>query len=121
MKLKVVILSFFVFLFSFFAVSPVNAQARPAYYINTNPDVPQNLNTYTQSVFLEIASVISCQLTGSDPTSPAGGCLGKDPRTGKIGYVESNGGAIGIVGGLIASTFYIPVNTHDYGAYLASN
>jgi len=97
------------------------AFAASAYPLNTNPDVPQNFHTYTQSVFIEIAAAISCQLTGYDPTNPGGKCLGIDPKTRKIGYVEGGGGAIGMVGSFIASTFYIPISTHDYGVYMAQN
>lgn len=90
-------------------------------YLNTNPDVPQNLNTYTQSVFINITTTLSCIFTGIDPLNPQGKCLGIDPATRKIGYVEQGGGLMTITGNLIASTFYIPVSTHDYGSFMASN
>src|SRR3989344_5893521 len=89
-------------------------------YLNTNPDVPQNLNTYTQSVFINIATTVFCIFTGVDPLSPQGKCLGIDPATRKIGYVDQGGGLMAITGNLIASTFYIPVSTHDYGSFMAS-
>ncbi|MBI4092212.1 MAG: hypothetical protein HY427_03350 [Candidatus Levybacteria bacterium] len=92
-----------------------------ANYLNTNPDVPQNLNTYTQSVFINIATTLSCIFTGIDPLNSQGKCLGIDPATRKIGYVEQGGGLMAITGNLIASTFYIPVSTHDYGSFMASN
>src|SRR5687767_6194410 len=68
------------------------AQATGSSYLNTNPDVPTNLHTYTQSIFIELASAISCLLTGSDPINPGMLCLGIDPTTHKIGYVEGGGG-----------------------------
>ena len=65
---------------------------------NTNPDVPKNLHTYTQNVLIETMAAVACQLAGVDPTTPDGRCLGPDPKTGKIGYVENGGGAIGFMG-----------------------
>lgn len=108
----------------------------------TNPDVPQNLHTYTQSVIIEIMAALSCQLTGVDPVNPNSQCLGVDPQTGKIGFVPSasismdstgspqtspvpngsgGGGAIGVMGNLIGMTFNIPVSGSDHARYLASN
>src|SRR3989344_5582962 len=109
-------------------VTKANAQFLPqsgtplrgANYLNTNPDVPQNLNTYTQSVFINIATTVFCIFTGVDPLSPQGKCLGIDPATRKISYVDQGGGLMAITGNLIASTFYIPVSTHDYGSFMAS-
>ena len=49
--------------------------------LGTNPDVPQNLSTYTQSVFIEITSAVSCLLSGVDPIRPNQPCLGFDPKT----------------------------------------
>lgn len=90
-------------------------------YLNANPDVPLNLHTYTQSVFIEIASALSCELSGVDPINPRGKCLGIDPKTNKIGFVENGAGAIGIVGSFITDTFYMPINTHEYVANMAAN
>ncbi|HVZ12803.1 MAG TPA: hypothetical protein VG965_07295 [Patescibacteria group bacterium] len=90
-------------------------------FTNTDPDVPQNLHTYTQSVFIEIAAAISCQITGIDPTNPSAKCLGIDPNTHKIGYVENGGGLITLTGSMIAQTFDIPVSTSDYVRYMAGN
>jgi len=66
--------------------------------LGTNSDVPVNLSTYTQSVFIEITSAASCLLSGVDPIRPDKPCLGFDPGTRKIGYVENNGGALGLMG-----------------------
>src|SRR3989344_6867350 len=65
-------------------------------YLNTHPDVPQNLNTYTQSVFINIATALSCIFTGVDPLNPQGKCLGIDPATHKSGYGEQGGGLMAI-------------------------
>lgn len=89
--------------------------------LGTNPDVPVNLSTYTQSVFIEITSAASCLLSGVDPIRPDKPCLGFDPSTRKIGYVENNGGALGMMGGLIAFTYNIPASSGQYVRYLADN
>lgn len=89
--------------------------------LGTNPDVPVNLSTYTQSVFIEITSAASCLLSGVDPIRPDKPCLGFDPNTRKIGYVENNGGALGMMGGLIAFTYNIPASSVYYVRYLADN
>ena len=94
------------FCFWLFAGS-ANAQFQNPNYLNTNPDVPQNLNTYTQSVFINIATTLSCIFTGIDPLNPQGKCLGIDTATRKIGYVEGGGGLMAITGNLISSTFYM--------------
>lgn len=109
---------------SFFAVSPSFAQTNTQNFYklsNVNSDVPQNLHTYTQVVTVETLSAVMCQLAGIDPMTPTGQCLGYDPKTGKIGYVKSGGGAIGMMGGLIAMTFTPPIHFSDYTTYLASN
>lgn len=89
--------------------------------LGVNPDVPKNLTTYTQSIFIEMTSAASCLLSGVDPIRPDQPCLGFDPKTKKLGYVENNGGALGLMGGLISSTFDIPASSSHYTRYLASN
>jgi len=88
---------------------------------STNPDVPRNLHTYSQSVVIELMSSLTCLVAGFDPTSVNQKCLGVDKNTGKIGYVEKNGGLIGISGNLIAMTYTPPIHTNDYVSYLAGN
>lgn len=102
--------------------TPKASEIPPQYRLNTNPDVPQNLNTYTQSVFFEIMSTASCFLAGSDPINPHAKCLGLDTKTGKLGYMESNqGGLTGIMGNMIAQTYNIPISSSHYVHYIASN
>ncbi len=48
-------------------------------------------------------------------------CLGLDPKTHKIGYVQGGGGAIGVMGNLIAVTFTPPAHTRDFVHYMAGN
>lgn len=101
---------------------PINKTTTlPQYPINTNSDVPQNLHTYTQSVVLELISALSCQLAGIDPLNPKGQCLGADPKTGKLGFVKSNGGALGFVTDTIGMTFQIPISSGQYIALLSSH
>ncbi|HVZ67782.1 MAG TPA: hypothetical protein VG917_06015 [Patescibacteria group bacterium] len=97
------------------------AFAQVNYKINANADVPQDFHTYTQSVFIEIGSAITCQIAGIDPTNPNGKCLGIDPDTHKIGYVNGGGGLIGITGNMIAMTFDIPVSSTQYTKDLADH
>ncbi len=136
MKLKVIfVLLFFILYFipalpaGRFFVSPVSAQFPPqnahpvpgTNYLNTNPDVPQNFSTYTQSVFIEIAAALSCQIAGINPVSQNSKCLGVDQKTGRIGFVENGGGLIGIAGNMISMTFEIPISSTHYAKYLADN
>lgn len=119
-----------------FAISPASAQtyqdyednqasqpyaANPYLEPNTNPDVPKNLHTHTQNLLIEVLAAVSCQLSGIDPVNPNNKCLGVDNKTGKIGFVESGGGAIGVMGNLIAMTYTPPTHTGEYFSHLAGN
>ncbi|MEK7450461.1 MAG: hypothetical protein AAB662_00815, partial [Patescibacteria group bacterium] len=103
------------------APSTVSSQVNPYISPNTNPDVPNNLHNWTQSAMIEVMSALFCQLTGIDPTNPNQQCLGVDQKTGKIGFVENGGGAIGVMNKLIAMTFVMPIHTGDYVSYLSQN
>ena len=114
-----------------FTITPVSAQAsqistnpitqvNPYLQPNINPDVPQNLGTFTQSVMINLMSSMMCQLTGIDPVTTDQQCLGVDPQTGKIGFVENGGGAIGVMGSLIAMTFTPPASATEYLSYMGS-
>ena len=96
---------------------PVNYYASP----NTNPDVPNNLHTWTQSVMIEVMSSMICQLSGKDIVNRGSKCIGIDSQTGKLGFVQEGGGAIGIMGNLIAATLTPPIHTSQYIAYLYQN
>ncbi|MBI2430772.1 MAG: hypothetical protein HYV39_02050 [Candidatus Levybacteria bacterium] len=116
----------FIFIAFFIFTTPAFAQTSPALTTNTNPDVPKNLHTWTQNVMIEVMAAMSCQLTGIDPINPKQSCLGVDSQTGKIGYVPSAnqgqaGGAIGVMGNLIAMTYTPAMHTGDYFGYLAQN
>src|SRR3989344_1169241 len=98
-----------------------NNQTNPYAAPNTNPDVPKNLHTYTQSVMIEVMSALVCQLSGIDPTNVSQKCLGVDPKTGSIGFVEGGGGAVGFMGGMIGMLYTAPVHAADYMKDLAQN
>lgn len=116
---------FILYLLSFILLAmPANAQT---YYQNQNlspnteSNVPSNLNTFTQSVFLNVLVGITCQVTGFDPTTNSHQCLGFNPTSGKIGYVQMDGGTIGFVGNMIADLYTPPAHTGDFVNYVASN
>ncbi len=104
------------------ATPSVSAQTVNPYTVpNTSPDVPRNQHVWTQTVMLDVMSAMICQIAGIDPTDPTGQCLGINPKTGQIGYVQGGGGAIGIVGNMIAATYTPPIHTGDYFNNLAQN
>lgn len=86
-----------------------------------NSDVPNNYGTHTQMVLIEIMAALTCQIAGIDPVNPNGKCLGVDPNTGKIGFVENGGGAITVAQNLIVGTFNFPTSSTHYVQYLASD
>ncbi len=125
-KLLLPILTFFVFtlLFTKFFVFPVSAQnIESSSYLEPNVDasVPKNLHTFTQSLFIEFFSTYTCFVIGADPISPNGKCLGVDPQTKKITYVDNNGGAVNQMGQLIGMTYNFPISSNDYATYLSHN
>lgn len=97
--------------------TPLNYQAPQYLAPNTNPGVPQNLHTYTQNLMIEVMSATICQITGVDPTSPNQPCLGIDTNSGKIGFVNNGGGAIGSIAYMIQGLYTVPVRFGDYVAY----
>lgn len=108
-------------------VIPAFAQVNPYATPQTNPDVPQNMHTWTQMVLLEVLSAATCQLGGIDPINPKHACLGVDQLTGKIGYTkpatetQTPGGMIGFTANFMTSLFTLPVHTSDYLSYLGQN
>src|SRR5258708_15088548 len=94
--LLIFLLSFFVFKNVAFAQTPLT---------NTNPDVPNNLHTWTQNVMIEVMSSLTCLVARVDSIYPSHQCLGLDPKTHKIGYVQVGGSAIVVVRVFIAMTF----------------
>lgn len=103
-----------------------SGQANPALTSNTNPDVPKNLHTHTQSVMIEVMASMICQITGRDVINRNQTCLGVDQQTGKIGFAKQTdpgkiGGAIGMTTNVIGMTFTPLIHTGDYVSYLAQN
>jgi len=88
---------------------------------NTNPDVPNNLHNWTQTVLIEVISAASCAMSGMDPTNPNQQCLGIDQKTNKIGFVQNGGGAIGMMASGLSTVFTPPLHTGDYLSYLSRN
>lgn len=88
---------------------------------DTNPNVPQNMSTYTQSVMLNMVNALNCQLTGINTLSPMEKCLGVDQKTGKIGFVENGGGVIGVLDKMTTALFVIPVHSINYISYLKNS
>lgn len=138
MRFSARVLFLFVFLASFFFVFTKNSHAQtstttsvgskqadtvqnPRYAPNFNQDVPLDQHSYVQASMIEVMSAMICQLSGKDPIRPDHKCLGVDPKTGDIGFVENGGGAIGAVGLFISYTFTPPVSSGDYVRYMASN
>ena len=122
--LSIILFGFLIFRTPVFAqtITPqVETQTQSYLAPNTNPDVPNNLHTFSQSLMLEIMSSLACNLSGKDPLSKNGQCLGYDQTTGKIGYVANNGGAVGAMGSMIAVLYTPPLHTSDFIAYLGQN
>ena len=97
---------------------------------NVASNVPQNHNTYTQIVFIDILSTFTCELTGINPSGPQQGCVGVNPSTGQFGMATTNsssgqqqqvGGALGAMTQLIGSTYIPAVSTEQYTTDLADN
>lgn len=102
-----------------FAQTQATESALPS---RVESDVPNDYSTHTQMLIIELLAAISCQLSGVDPVNPSGKCLGVNPETGKIGFMENGGGgAIAVVTKMMIFTFDIPISTHDYTSYTASN
>ncbi len=70
---------------------------------------------------IEVMSAMVCQLTGVDPVNPNQRCLGIDKESGKIGFVESGGGAVGVMTGMISVLYTPPIHFNHYTQYLAQN
>lgn len=106
----------FLFLPSLFSVSAQQLQYPPSIEKGVTPD----LHSYTQSVFIELLSAVSCQLSGIDPVNINGRCLGVDNKTGILGYTSGKG-VVGFLNNSMAQMYDIPVSSSDYFSDLASN
>jgi len=85
--------------------------------MNTDSNVPQNRDSYTQVLLINTTAAFMCQLAGVDPINPQQPCLGVDPTTGKIGMIPSQsasgasqsqiGGAVGLMSGYISALYIL--------------
>jgi len=122
-----VIFAFSFLLFAFVSPTHANDEAEPSApktfssSYNSNSDVPANFHSVVQIVVVETLSAVNCQLSGQDSLSPNHKCLGFDPDTGKVGFVEGGGGAIGFMGNMIDSTLTPPASGVQYLVYLQNN
>ena len=125
LRLDSIFLSAFFFITkpAVFAQTTSTAENAQAQYLAPNNDsnVPQNLHTWTQTDLIEVISASSCAITGIDPTNPNQQCLGVDQKTGKIGFVQNGGGAIGMLSTSLTSLYNLPAHTGDYIGYLTNN
>lgn len=146
MRISAQIVLFAIFSLVFFSVPLAQAYAQTPYQSSTNTSnnnfltpntdasVPQNRDTYTQVVLIDVMAAFMCQLTGVDPTNPQQPCVGVNPMTGKItmpptqntqfGQAKAQpqiGGALAVAAGSI-STLYTPImSSSQYVDYLANN
>jgi hypothetical protein len=106
---------------------PVNAASISTMPLNNNlaTGIPANQHTLIQSIFLEMADGLICQLTGTDLLSPKTGCLNINTLTHKIGYNTTNqginNGLIGFVSQGIVSMYTPPASVTQYTQYLSEN
>lgn len=106
----------------FFSPLQAFAQYQSPYTPNTNPDVPENLHTLAQSVTLEVLSSTTCLLSGIDIATRSTTCLGFDPQTKKIGYIQGGGGLLGLSGQMLSYVMIPPqIHTSQYVQYLSGN
>ncbi|MDP3941306.1 MAG: hypothetical protein Q8Q49_03255 [bacterium] len=94
-------------------------------YANTNPDVARDMHSYAQIAFVELSSTLICQLIGIDVINPDKGCIGLDPVTKKLGYVQQNdpsrpqlGGLFGFTTNMISAMYVPPASTGQFIGYL---
>jgi hypothetical protein len=92
------------------------------------PDVPRNQHTFVQSLFIETAAALICQLVGVDPINTKMACLGVDSVSHKISYVQPTdashstlGGALGFATGMISRMYIPPARSSEYFQNLADN
>lgn len=116
---------FFIFLLSVFCflfTTPfAHAQVNPYIAPNTDANVPANLHTYTQSMVMDVLSAVVCQMVGVDPITSSHQCLGYNPTTGKIGYVDTQGGALGFMDNMVADLYTPAATTKSYVQYMSAN
>lgn len=81
----------------------------------------KSLNVNAQNVVMEVFSSVGCQLAGINITQRDQKCLGIDPTTGQLGFVEDGKGAVGVLTSMIGSLYYLPIHSTHYASYLSEN
>lgn len=120
-KLTSIIFSFILFLILTTSTSFAQNPQGASFSLNTEDNVAPTHRNYVQSMFINTLSTATCFVGGIDLINPDERCLGFDTQTGKLGYVENGGGLAAVAGGLIGSTFNIPVSSVHYARDVASN
>lgn len=100
--------------------APVFAQGDIPKATTTNYET-RDLNVWSQNVIFEVMSAFSCQLAGVNFSQRDQKCLGYDPKTRQLGFVDNGGGALGLLTGGIAMLYTPPANTGNYISYLSQN
>ncbi len=100
--------------------TPVFAQGNIPKASTSNYET-RDLNVWSQNVVYEVMSAFSCQLAGVNFSHKDQKCLGFDPKTGQLGFVDNGGGALGLLTGGIAMLYTPPANTVNYISYLSQN
>lgn len=100
--------------------TPVFAQGNIPQATTTNYQT-RDLNVWSQNVVYEVMSAFSCQLAGVNFSHKDQKCLGFDPKTGNLGFVDNGGGALGLLTGGIAMLYTAPAHTGEYVSYLSQN
>lgn len=104
-------------------VIPSNASAQQVAPIDlgTENNVPSNVHTLTQTIFIGMLSSMTCFVGGVDFASANRQCLAYNPKSGKIGYAPTGGGVLGMMSNATAILYTSPFHTGDYLRYMASN
>ncbi|MBI3984891.1 MAG: hypothetical protein HY344_03000 [Candidatus Levybacteria bacterium] len=113
---KILFVFIFVIIFLFFK-TPVFAQG----VVSANNYQTRDLNIWSQNVVVEVMSAFSCQLAGVNFSHKDQKCLGFDPKTGQVGFVDNGGGVLGIVTRGIAMLYTSPASTGQYVSYLSQS
>lgn len=100
--------------------APVFAQGNIPKATSTNYQT-RDLNVWSQNVVYEVMSAFSCQLAGVNFSHKDQKCLGFDPKTGQLGFVDNGGGALGLLTGGIAMLYTAPAHTGNYVSYLSQS
>jgi len=81
----------------------------------------RDLNIWSQNVIFEVMSAFSCQLAGVNFSHREQKCLGFDPKTGQLGFIDNGGGVLGLLTGGIAMLYTSPASTGQYVSYLSQS